>query len=124
MVAQRLLGGTELIDEACVLKCCCGIIRSHGKQLLIDLVGKIGAITRSSNETAFAVDTNRNHDTAAGFLDPVDIGHNFLPRNLTEHSEVLLQPFLKCLPRIPPRHLDHLTPCGIAQSDKSEIQLE
>jgi hypothetical protein len=27
--------------------------------------------------------------------------HDFLPRNLAEHSEALLQPFRKCLPRAP-----------------------
>jgi hypothetical protein len=37
--------------------------------LLINLVGEIEAIGRRRNETAFAVDTDRNHDTGARFLD-------------------------------------------------------
>src|SRR5260370_2915670 len=106
------------------MKCCRGVSRSYGKQLLINLVGEIRASGRRGNEPAFAVDTDRNHDTAAGFLAPANVTHDFLPRNLAEHSDVLLQPLRKCLPRIPPRHLDHPTACGIAQTHKSEIQLE
>ena len=35
-----------------------------GKQLLIDLVGKIGAITRRRNETALAVCSNWSYNPA------------------------------------------------------------
>src|ERR1700688_3017510 len=124
MVAQRFLRAAQLIDKECVLKCCCGIIRSHGKQLLIDLVGKIGAITRHRNETPLAIYANGNYNSAAGFLDPTNIGHDFRPRNLNERSETLLQPFRESLPAVSRYHLDRRGPCGIAQAHKSEIQLE
>src|ERR1700720_4782199 len=98
MSSQRFLRAAQLLDKECVLKCCGGVIRSYGKQLLIDLVREIGAIGRRRNETAFAVDTDRNHDTAAGSFAPANVSHDFFPRNLTELSEVLLQPFRKRLP--------------------------
>src|SRR6202162_1092544 len=124
MVAQRFLRAAQLVDQECVLKCCCGIIRSHGKQLLIDLVGKIGTITRRRNKTALTVYSNRNYNTAAGFLDPANIGHDFRSRDLTEPDEAFLQPFGKSLPAVTPYHLDRLAPYRIAQTHKSEIQLE
>ncbi len=124
VIAQRVLDPAQLVDKARVPKCCRSVIRGHGKQLLINLVGKIGAITRRSNETAFAVDTDRNYDPAARLFDPAHLGHDFLLRNVTGHSEALLQPFRKCLPSVPPHHLDGLARRGIAQTHKGEIQLQ
>jgi len=39
------------VDEACVLKRRRGVIRSHGKQQLVDLGRKVGAITRRSEKS-------------------------------------------------------------------------
>src|SRR5713101_1237553 len=124
MIAQRFLHAAQLTYKACVLKCYRGIIRRHGKQLLINLVGKIGPITRRSNETALAVDTDRNHYTAEGFVGTANLVHYFIARNLARNGEPLLQPFRKCIPSVAADSLDSMAPCGIAQTHKGEIKLQ
>src|SRR5258708_12511329 len=89
-------------------KCCSGAVRSHGKQLLISLVGEIRAITRRGNETTFAVYTDRNHDAAEGFLGTANLVHYFLAINLARNGEPLPQPFRKCIPSVAANSLDAL----------------
>ena len=66
--AQRFLGALQLVDKACVPNRCRGAICSHRKQLLVNLVGKIRAARRCSNETALAVYADRHHDATAECL--------------------------------------------------------
>ena len=97
---------------------------SQPRKAVADRSGwEIGEITRR-HETALAVSSNRNYNTAAGFLDPANVGRDFRSRDLSEPDKTLLQPFGKSLPAVPPYDLDRLVPSWIAQTHKREIQLE
>src|SRR5216683_6435073 len=58
-LAYCFLGAAVIMDEACRPKCCCGMIRRHGKQQLVNFGGKVGAITRRSDQTALGSDADR-----------------------------------------------------------------
>src|SRR6266566_7004655 len=61
----RFLGAAVIVDEACCPKCCCGMIRGYGEQQLVNFGGKVGAITRRRNQTAFGSDADGDDYTAA-----------------------------------------------------------
>src|SRR3954469_4935283 len=68
-----------LVDEAYALKCCRRVIRSDGKQQLVNLSRKVGAITGRSNHTAIGIDTDGNDNTAAWLHAAADVGNDLLP---------------------------------------------
>src|SRR5258708_1304950 len=123
-MAERFLCLAQIVDEVRVPKCRSGAVRSHRKQLLISLVGKIRVITRCGNETTFAIYTDRNHDTAEGLVGSANLVHYFLARNLARDGEPLLQPFRKCTPSVAANSLDGLAHFGIAQAHKGEIKAQ
>ena len=63
--AKLFFGSRALVDEACALKCCRSVIRGKAKQQLVNLRGKVDAITGRSNHTALGIDTDGNDNTAA-----------------------------------------------------------
>src|SRR5262245_2765212 len=122
-LAEFFLRAAALMDEARALECCRGVIRSHRKQQLVNLGGKVGAITRRSYQTALGIYTDGNDNTAA-WLHAANVGNDFLTRKLPEDGKVMLQPFGKSYPSIPPRHVDGSTAVGIAQANEGEIEVQ
>src|SRR5438128_5647298 len=51
-LAYRFLGAALIVEDAGCPKCCCGMIRSHGEQQLVDLGRKVGVITCRRNQAA------------------------------------------------------------------------
>ena len=123
-LAQRLFCAAALVDETRVLKCGRGVIRRHGKQQLVDLGGKVGAIAHRSDQTALGIDPDGNDNTAARPRAAANVGNDFLTRKLADGGEVAFEPFRKCLPCVPPRDFDCGAPVGVAQTHKSEIQVQ
>src|SRR3989441_11167736 len=113
-----------LVDEPCVLKRRRGMIRSHGKQQLVDLGREVGAITRRSDEAALGIDTDGNDNALAWRHADANVGNDFLARTLADAGEVMFEPFRKCFPGVPRRGFDCGTAGGIAQTHKSEIEAQ
>jgi hypothetical protein len=65
------------MQEAGALTCCCGVICRHRQQQLIDLVGKVGATARGSNQTALRMDADGNDNAAAWLRAPANVGNDF-----------------------------------------------
>jgi hypothetical protein len=53
-----------ILDEVCHPKCRRSVISRHGEQQLVDLAGKVAAITRRANQTEPGIDAD-GHDNAA-----------------------------------------------------------
>jgi hypothetical protein len=53
------------------------VIRSHGKQQLVNLGGKVGATARRSDQASFGIDTNGNDNTAA-WLSAAEVRYDLL----------------------------------------------
>jgi hypothetical protein len=66
-----------LVDQAGALECCRSVIRGKAKQELINLRGKVDAITGRSNQTTLGIDTDGNDNTAA-WLDAAVVVENDL----------------------------------------------
>jgi hypothetical protein len=88
-LAELFLRAAPLMDEAGALECCRSVIRSHGKQQLVNLSGKVSAITRRSHQTALGIYTDGNDNTAAWFH-AANVGNDFLARKLPEGGKVML----------------------------------
>src|SRR6266436_59054 len=94
-LAYRFLGAAVIVDEACRPKCCCGMIRRHGEQQLVNFGGKVGAITRRSDQTALGSDADRDDNTAAALRAIANVANDFPARQAAVDGEVILQPFRK-----------------------------
>ena len=113
----------ELVAQTRVLKRCRSVVGRHGKQQLVNLAGKVGASARRSDQTTLGIDANGNDNTAA-WLRAAKVRNDFLTRKLAHAAHVDLQPFGESFPRVPPRRFDCGAPFGIAQTHKSEIQVQ
>src|SRR6266478_2583102 len=120
----RFLGAAVIVDEACCPKCCCGMIRGHGEQQLVNFGGKVGAITRRRNQTAFGSDADGDDYTAAALRATGDVANDFPVRQAAVDGEMTLQPFRECLPCASPRDFDRCAPVGITQTHKSEVEVQ
>src|SRR5216683_2013253 len=115
-LAYRFLGAAVILDEACRPKCCCGMIRGHGEQQLVNFGRKVGVITCCCNHTPLGIDPDGNDNTAASLCAIADVANNFRARQSAVDGEVILQPFGKCLPSASSRDFDGGTSVGIAQT--------
>src|SRR5207237_10529585 len=106
-----------------VLEPSTSVVGSHRKLHLLNLAGKVGASARRSDQTTLRIDANGNDKTAA-WLPAAKVRNDFLTRKLAHAAHVDLQPFGESFPRVPPRLFDCGAPFGIAQTHKSEIQVQ
>ena len=102
----------------------CGMIRGYREQQLINFRGKVGAITGRRNQTAFGIDADGDDNTAALLRATVNVANDFPARQAAVDGEVRLQPFREFMPRASPRDFDRGAPVGIAQTHKSEIEVQ
>jgi hypothetical protein len=100
------------------------MIRRYGEQQLVDFAGKVGAITRRRNQTALGIDTDGNGNAAASLRAPVGVANDFAARQAAVDGEISLQPFRKCFPCASPGDFDCVTPVGIAQAHKGEVEVQ
>jgi hypothetical protein len=98
------------------------MIGGDGEEQLVDFAGKIGAIACRCNNTAFGVDANRNDNAAASLRAPAGFVNDFPVRQAAVDSEILMQPFRKCMPGAALRDFDRGTPVRIAEAHKSEVE--
>src|SRR5437763_10466347 len=96
-LAYRFLGAAAIIEEASRPKCCCSMIRRHGEQHLVNFGGKVGAITSRGNQTALAIDADRDDNTAASLRVIANVANDFPARQASVDREMILQPFRKGL---------------------------
>ena len=75
-LAKLFFRPPPLMDQAGVRKCCRGVIRSEGKQQLVNLGGKVGTFGDRSNHTALGIDTDGNDNTAAWLDAAADVGNH------------------------------------------------
>ena len=80
------------MDEARVLKCCGSVIRSKGKQELVDIGGKINAITGRGNHPTLGIETDGNDNAAAWFDAAASVGNDHFTGELTTLIEMTFQP--------------------------------
>ena len=113
-----------IVEEACHPKCRRGVIGGHGEQQLVDFGRKIGAITRRRNQTSLGIDADGNDDAAAALRAAASVANDFPARQAAVDREILPQPFRKCLPCASPCDFDRGTPAGIAQTHKSEVEVQ
>ena len=123
-LAYRFLGAAVIVEEACRPKCRCGMIRRHGKQQLVNLGRKVSVITCRRDQAALGIDADGNDNTAASLRVIADIANDFPARQAAIDGEMILQPFRKCLPCASPRDFDRGAPVGIAQTHKSEVEVQ
>src|SRR6267154_5266177 len=64
-LAYRFLSAALIVEETCRPKCCCAMIRRHGKQQLVNLGRKVGVITCRRNQTTLGIDTDGDDNSAA-----------------------------------------------------------
>src|SRR6267143_6029577 len=123
-LAYRFLDASVIVEEACCPKCCCGMIRGHREQQLVNFGRKIGAITRRRNQTALGSDADGDDNAAAALRATSNVANDFPARQVAVDDEMMLQPFRKCLPCGSPRDFDRGTPVGITQTHKSEVEVQ
>ena len=95
-----------------------------GEQQLVDFGRKVGAITGRGNHTALGIDADGNDDAAAALRAAANLADDFPTRQPGVDGEIFLQPFRKCLPCASPRDFDRGAPVGIAQTHKSEVEVQ
>src|SRR5580700_5745121 len=122
--AKLLLALAYHLLGACRPKCRCGMIRGHRKQQLVNLGWKVGAITRRRNQTALGSDADGDDDAAAALRVPANVANDFAARQAAVDGEMILQPFRKCWPCASPRDFYRGAPVGIAQTHKSEVEVQ
>jgi hypothetical protein len=71
--AKLFFGPHALVDKACALKCCRCVIRRKAQQKMVNLGGKVDAITGRSDHTALAIDTDGKGNTTARLDATVDV---------------------------------------------------
>src|SRR4051812_44668963 len=76
-VAKLCFRPPALVEQAGALKCSRSVIRSEGKQQLVDLGREVETLAGRSNQTALGVDADGNDHTAA-WLHAADIGNDLL----------------------------------------------
>src|SRR5258708_7017531 len=92
-LAYRFLGATLIVDQASCPKCCCGMIRGHGEQQLVNFGGKVGVITCRRNQTALGSDADGDDNTAAALGATDNVANDFPVRQAAIDGEMTLQPF-------------------------------
>jgi hypothetical protein len=100
------------------------MIRGHGEQQLVNFGRKVGVITCRRNQTALGIDADGNDNTAASLRATTNIANDFAARQAAIDSEMILQPFQKCWPCASPRDFDRGASVGIAQTHKSEVEVQ
>ncbi len=100
------------------------MIRCYGKQQLVNLRRKLGVITCGRNQTALGSDADGDDNTAALLRATANVTNDFPARQAAIDGEMTLQPFRKCLPCASPRDFDRTAPIGIAQTHKSEVEVQ
>ncbi len=121
---KLLLARADRFLGACRAKCRCGMIRGYGEQQLVNLGGKVGVITGRRNQTALGIDADRDDNTAAFLRAIANVANDFPARQTAVDGEMILQPFRKRLPCASPRDFDRGTSGGIAQTHKSEVEVQ
>jgi hypothetical protein len=91
---------------------------------LVDFGRKVGTIAGRSNYTALGIDADGNDDAAAALRAAASLADDFPTRQPAVDGEILLQPFRKCLPCASPCDFDRGTPGRIAQTHKSEVEVQ
>ncbi len=123
-LAYRFLGAAVIVEEASCPECRCGMIRGHREQQLVNLGRKGGVITRRRDQTALGIDADGDDNTAAALRTTADVANDLPVRQGAVDGEMTLQPFGKCLPCASPRDFDRGAPVGIAQTHKSEVEVQ
>jgi hypothetical protein len=113
-----------IVEEACHPKCRRGMVRRHGEQQLVDFAGKVRVMTRRCNQTALGIDADGNDNAAASLRATTDVANDFPARQAVIVGKILLQPFRKRVPCASSRDFDSGTPVGIAQTHKSEVEVQ
>src|SRR6202030_67596 len=70
------------------------------------------------------IDADGNDNTAASLRATTNIANDFAARQAAIDSEMILQPFQKCWPGATPRDFDRGASVGIAQTHKSEVEVQ
>src|SRR6202030_3008041 len=70
------------------------------------------------------IDADGNDNTAASLRATTNIANDFAARQAAVDSEMILQPFQKCWPCASPRDFDRGASVGIAQTHKSEVEVQ
>src|SRR5262245_54706690 len=122
--AKRFFCAAAIVDETRVLKCYCTLIRSHRKQKLVKLGGKVFATARRSNQTGFGIDPNRNDNTTAWFRVAANVRNDLHTCKLAHGCAVALQPFRKYFPCIAARDFEFGPSVRRTQTHKSEIEVQ
>ena len=123
-LAYRFLGAAVIVEEAGRPKCRCGMIRRHGKQQLVNLGRKVSVITCRRDQAALGIDADGDDNTPALLRATANVAHDFPARQAAIDGEMILQPFGKCLPCAAQRDFNRRTPVGIAQTHKSEVEVQ
>src|SRR5712672_3467709 len=123
-VAQRSLGASVILDEACHPKCRRGMIGRHGEQELVDFPGKVGAITRRANQTELGIDADGNDNAATRSRAVADAWDTFVVQERTALGEARPQPFQKRRPWFSSRSLDGGSVFRIAQPHEGGIHIQ
>ncbi len=100
------------------------MIRGYGEQQLVNFGRKVRVITCRRNQTALGSDAEGDDNTAAALRAIANVANDFPARQTAIDGEMILQPFRKCLPCASPRDFNRRTPVGIAQTHKSEVEVQ
>ena len=118
------VGTAMIVDKARHPKCGGGTIGGDGEEQLVDFVGKIGAVAHRRNHTALGINADGNDNAAPSLRAIADAANDFPTRQAAVESEILLQPFRKHWPCASARDFDRGTAVGIAQTDKSKVEVQ
>src|SRR6266566_1320907 len=122
--AKLLLALADRFLDARRTKCGCRVIRGYGEQQLVDFGGKIGVITRRSNQTPLGSNADGNDNTAALPCAAANVANDFAARQTAINGEMTPQPFRECLPCASPRDFNRGTPARITQPHKSKVEVQ
>jgi hypothetical protein len=113
-----------IVDEARHPKCRRGVIGCNGQQQSVNFAGKAGAIARRRNQTALAIKTDGNDNTATSLRAIADARNDFRARQTGVLGDIRLQPVQKRWPCVSAHDFDCGATIGIAQMNEGEVDVQ